>query len=261
MHIDPVAQAYAHLDALSLKEVAEFKPRPPRFNPSSIGNCSRQQYYKGINVTPEPSPGFLRLYSRPGDFYHDETRCVMYEAGVEFDGLEFDLENRKVKELNACNIEITHNGATFPVRGRGDGKIKVNGEWLYNELKSVDGWKYRAMRNAYLKGDLEKYLRANYQSYFDQCNSMCAPEMLDMPGTYLIIVNRGSCQFGFTDRKYQNPEGGMVFRFDPDRWEQQKTKMAMVTKRIAAGDPPLRGHAEGSKKCQQCAYEGKCWNE
>ena len=257
--MDPVAKTYQYLDEQAQAEVDNFEPRPPRFNPSSIAKCSRQLAYKALGTIPEVSPGFLRLYSAPGDFFHDEVRCIMKEAGVEFDGLRFDWDNRTVYELDACKTTITHNGQTITLSGRGDGQVKVDDTWLYHELKSVDAYKYMNMRRAYLKGDIIKFLFREWPSYIGQCNMMCSPEMLDLPGTYLTIVNRSNCQFGFTDAKYKNPEGGVYLPFDAGMWEQQKNKMAMITEKVGSGELPIRGEAEGSKGCQQCSYEGRCW--
>ena len=257
--MDPVARSYQYLDEQAQAEVDNFEPRGLRFNPSSIAKCSRQLAYKGAGAIPEVSPGFLRLYSAPGDFFHDEVRCVMKDAGVEFAGLKFDMELRKVYEEDICKTTITHNGQSLFLSGRGDGQIKVDGRWLYSELKSVDAYKYMAMRRAYLKGEIVDFLFREWASYIGQCNMMCSPDMLDLPGTYLTIINRSNCQFGFTDKKYQNPEGGVYLPYDAGMWEQQKNKMAMIAQKLEDGDLPVRGEAEGSKGCQQCSYEKKCW--
>ena len=256
MHIDPVARAYAHLDNLSAEEVTNFKPRIPRFNPSGISKCSRLIWYKHVGTVPEPFPGFLRQYGPYGDHAHDQVRTLMYEAGCEMSALTFN-DDGTVGETDIVKKEYTHNGQTFTISGRGDGRITVDGEEMYLELKSVDAYKFRNMRNAYLQGKLEDHIRKEWDSYIQQCNLMMA--LLGLDKTYLVLINRSNCQFGMSDRKFENQEGGLILKFDQELWEKQLNKMAMITRKADEGVPPMRGKSQGSRDCQQCAYETKCW--
>jgi hypothetical protein len=264
-YIDPVARTYQYMNERSRARVEAFEPREPRFNPSSISKCARQLGYKHLGTPPEfeEDSGWLSQYGPSGDFYHDHVRFEMRDAGVEFAGLTFDDHTRRVEENDACKPTISHNGVDgIILSGRGDGRIKLGDTWAYNELKTVGEGKYRWMLKSYHDGGsakLLKYLREKYTSYMEQINMMCSPEMLDLPCTYLVLVNRGNCQFGVCDRNFKNRTGGLVIPFDPELWEKQKNKMAMIQRMTNDGELPIRGRSEGSKDCSQCPYERRCW--
>lgn len=260
MKTEPVARCYEYLDEQAEAEVANQRHRNPGFNPSSIAKCSRQLGYQQLNTPKEVSPGFLRQYGPYGNFAHEHTQFLLRDAGCELAGLHFDDRLRTVTETDATNVTLTHKGQEITFRGRGDGRICIDGVWHYLEIKSVDAYKFRWMANSYQKGELEKYLRDKWDTYIQQSNMMCAPEFLDLPGTYLVIVNRSNCQLGFCDKNYENREGGVILPFDPELWEMQKNKAAMIARKAEAGELPLQGYVEGSKQCNQCDYAGRCWN-
>jgi len=258
--MDPITQVYKHLDGREVSRFQTWEPRPPRFNPSSINDCSRKLWYAQVGTKPDgPGKGFLSLYGPSGDYYHDQVRFDMRDAGCELGGLIFHEDSRKVEETDVARATITHNDQEFVLSGRGDGRIKIDGDWYYLEIKSVDAYKMRWMEDAYRKGRLMKYMQEKWAKYFSQTNMMCAPEMLDLKGTYLVMVNRSNCQYGFSDKDFTKREGGLLYDFDPEQWEQQKIKMAMITKRRHSGVAPVRGHAEGSKDCGYCPFSERCW--
>jgi hypothetical protein len=258
--MDPILQTYNYLDEKAKQRVRDFEPREPRFNPSSIEKCARRLGYKHLGTPPEEEEGagFLSQYGPAGDFYHDQVRLEMKEAGVEFAGLDWDFVNRTVSETDICKTTIEHNGQTLILSGRGDGRINVGGTWMYSELKSVDEGKYRWMLRAFQNDRILEYLGEKYPSYIEQVNMMMAPEMLNLPSTYLVLINRGNCQFGFCDKDYKNRKG-IVIPFDADMWEKQKNKMAMIQRLADKGELPVRGRGEGSKDCKQCPYSKQCW--
>ena len=260
--MDPVQQTYQYMDERARKKVEAFTPRDPRFNPSSISKCARQLGYKHLNFQPEfeEGSGFLSQYGPSGDFYHDQVRFEMRDAGVEFHGLTFDDETRKVTEDDKCETTISHNGvAGIDLKGRGDGRIMVDGTMMYNELKSVGTGKYRWMNVAYQKGNLTSYLMTKYPEFIWQTNMMCAPEMLNLTHTYLTLINRDNCQFGCSDKNFKNRKG-LVLAFDPALWEIQKNKMAMTQGLANKGELPMAAASEGSVACQRCPYEKECWS-
>lgn len=265
--MDPVLQTYQYMDERAKKKGDAFiKSREPRFNPSSINKCARRLGYKHLGTQPEVDAhaGWLSQYGPAGDFYHDQVRFEMYEAGVEFAGLAFDNVTRKVTETDKCYTTIQHKGQDIILSGRGDGRIKVDGTWMYNELKSVGAGKYRWMLSAYQPtkkfpgGRITSYLTEKYPEFIWQTNMMCAPEMLDLPATYLTLINRDNCQFGFCDKNYENRKG-IVIAFDAALWEKQKDKMAMIQRLTDEGELPMAAESEGSMACKQCPYEKRCW--
>lgn len=264
--MDPVLQTYKYMDEREKRVVSDFKPREPRFNPSSVSKCAKRLGYKHLGTRPdmEDGKGWLSQYGPAGDFYHDQVRFEMRDAGVEFQGLIFHEDTRKVEEVDACKRTIEHKGQSLILSGRGDGRIKVDGTWMYNELKSVGAAKYRWMLSAYQPtkkfpgGRITSYLTEKYPEFIWQINMMCAPEMMDLPATYLTLINRDNCQFGFCDKNYENRKG-IVIAFDEVLWEKQKDKMAMIQRLTDKGELPMAAESEGSKACGQCPYEKRCW--
>ncbi len=258
--MDPCKQSYEYLDREALKQVAAFEPREFRFNPSSMSKCSRQLAYKALGTTPEPVPGFLLQYGPWGDYAHDQVRFVMRDAGCDLGALEFDDDKGVVCGSDIVRQVFEHRGQTFTVSGRGDGRVTFDGEEHYLELKSVDAYKFRWIKTNFNKSPKAglQYLREKYDSYIHQCNVMM--KLLGLDKTYLVMINRSSCQFGINDKNFENPEG-TVLKFDEDLWQQQLNKMATITRMVAAGELPMRGRGEGSKDCGQCAYENRCWGK
>jgi hypothetical protein len=266
--MDPIKKTYQFLDERELVKFEGWKPRPMRFNPSSISQCSRRLAYSNNGTEPDgPMAGFLSQYGPAGDFYHDQVRKEMRAAGCEMYGLKLRKDGT-IEETDIVKTQFEHNGELITISGRGDGRIKIDGVMHYLEGKSVDAFKYRWMEEYYQKGykdfdpgpeSLVAYIKEKYPNFVEQCNMMMAPEMLYLPAAYVVVINRSNCQFGFANKDYTEREGGIILPFDPELWERQKNKMAFIAKSVREGTLPVQEETEGSKACGQCPFEKRCW--
>lgn len=264
--MDPVKQTYAMLDAGALAEFNDGYKRPQRFRASEVANCSRQIWYAVSGYEKDsPEQGKQSLYGVYGDLTHDVIRNLMLQAGVKLDGLEFH-EDGSITELVDLREKVTYNGVEFTVAARADGIVEIDGKRYGLEIKSVSAYVYdymhkvltgtatKNMKAQYGEGPigLRKYIAAKYKKYLQQAHLTAYLAGLD--GTYLVIADRSSCQFGF-----DGDGSALLLDLDMDMVNETLAKLAMIQKKIASGDPPMRDFNKGSKECGWCPYQGRCW--
>lgn len=262
--LEPVEQVYKFLDQKNREEAQYPRPSHQRFRPSEAHACSRATYYRHNDVPPKVVPGFVSLYGRDGDLAHTSTHWLMYHAGVDIGGIEFNEETGEAKELDFFRKEVTHNGETFTISGRSDGRVTFNGQEHLLEIKSVDGFKYMHMQKAYDKGELHKYIRegnkGTYLKFLQQ--SMVACKCLGLESVYLLVKDRSLCQLGFLDKATEHRECGLVIPFEQEMYDATLDKWAAIHKAVRLGEPPMREYTEGSYMCDRlCSYGHICRKE
>jgi len=261
--MDPTTRLYEYLDECNREEVATYRQRGRRFNPSAIHQCSREIYYKHTGEIPRVIPGFISLYGQDGDICHDSVRWLLKKAGVELDWLEFKEETGEIKETAYFRKTINHNDQVFEISGRADGLIYLEDskEWMPLEIKSVDGFKYKYILQAYQKGELFKYLQeGNKGKYLKWLMQTClTTKTLGYDRTYLLFKDRSLCQIGMYDKVNDLREGGCILEIDDAMYEGMLNKMANITECVDKGEPPAREYLEGSYECDRlCRFSHVC---
>lgn len=262
--MDPVTQVYKYLDTKN-REDAQF-PRPSRgkFRPSEVHQCSREIWYRHNDKPKKVVPGFVSLYGMDGDLAHKSTHWLLYRAGVDIRGIEFNEETGEAKEKDFFKKTIVHNGETLVISGRGDGRVFYYGHEHLLEIKSVDGFKYKHMLAAYQRGELIKYLKegnkGKYFKFFQQ--SMLTAYCLGLDSIYLLMKDRSLCQLGMHNEVSDLREGGAVIPFDEEILTNTLDKLARIEKAKREGIAPDREFTEGSYECDRlCAFGHICRKE
>jgi len=263
--MDPVTRLYEYLDECNREEVATYTQRGRRFNPSGIHQCPRAIAYKHLGHVPRVVPGFISLYGQDGEICHDSVRWLLKRAGVPLRGLEFDETTGRIKELLYFRKDVTHNGQTFTVSGRADGEIFLEDtdEWAPLEIKSIDGFKYRYILQAYQRGELHDYLmngnKGSYKKWYMQ--TTLTSHMLGYDKTYMLFKDRSLCQIGMYDKVNDLREGGCIMPVDKELLNEMFSKAAFITEYVNKDElPPLMlCPTEGSYECKTlCSYNHIC---
>ena len=260
---DPTTVLYEYLDRCNREEVATYRPRGRRFNPSSIDRCERAIFYKHSGVVPRVVPGFVSLYGQDGDICHDSVRWLLKKAGVLLKGLDFDEESGEIKETMYFRKKVMHKGVEVEVSGRADGLIFHDdyAEWMPLEIKSLDGFKYQYIQRAYQKGELHDYLlngnKGRYAKWYMQ--TTLTSKLLGYDKTYFLLKDRSMCQIGLYD-KVNDLREGFVLDVDDALYERMLDKMVRVTAQVDSGEPtPLMlCPLEGSYECGICDFNHIC---
>ena len=255
--MDPVTQTYQWFAEQESKKAGEITEPSNRFWPSEMGGCSRAIYYRMRGGLVQP-PGRAHMYpiSEDGDIAHDSVRWNLRKAGVELDWLDFNEETNTIVETKSFQYPMTLHGKEYVISGRCDGRIKVDGEWMPLEIKSLNGFGYKYVLKAYNEGRILDYISEKYLKYLIQ-TLLCA-ESLGYDKTYLIIKDRSSCQFGLHDEANDVREG-MIIHNDPVLLERLQKKMSSIAKSLHSDVEPPRAYTEKSKECGWCPYKEMCW--
>ena len=255
--MDPITQMYKYYgQQLALRHGGITKPSN-RFRPSEMHGCARAIFYRmkgGLEKAPGRPSGFP--ISRDGDLAHDILRWDLRNAGVELDWLEFNEVTGEVKETKDFKYPIELNGKEYLISGRCDGLIKVEGEWMPLEIKSLNGFGFKYILKAYNDGRKWEYLEDKYYKYLVQ--TMLCADSLGYDKTYLIIKDRSSCQSGMHDEANDFREGGFIIKNDPEVLKRTRGKMQIVADALDADVPPMHGYIEGSKECGWCDFAKVC---
>jgi len=263
--VDPTTRLYQYLDDCNREEVATYRMRGRRFNPSGMHQCPRAIYYKHSGEVPRVVPGFISLYGQDGDICHDSVRWLLKKAGVPLKGLTFDEDTGVIEETMYFRKEVTFEGETFTVSGRADGLIYLEDtdEWMPLEIKSIDGFKYKYILGAYQKGNLHEYLqtgnKGNYKKWYQQ--TTLTSKSLGYDKTYMLLKDRSLCQIGMHDKVNDLREGGIIMDVDEELYTSMLRKMAMINKAVDKAEPvPLSlCPVEGSYECDRlCSYNHIC---
>jgi len=261
--MDPTTQLYEYLDRCNREEVASYRHRGRRFNPSSIQGCAREIFYQHMGEVPRVVPGFISLYGQDGDICHDSVRWLLKQAGVQLDWLDFNDETGTIEETGYFRKTVTHNDQTFEVSGRADGLIYLEDtdEWMPLEIKSIDGFKYKYILKAYQEGDLLNYLKTGNKGKYLKWlwQTTLTSSLAGYDKTYLLFKDRSLCQIGLHDRVNDVREGGCILDVDKELLATMMDKMADITKAVDDGVPPHFGFIEGSYECDTlCSYNHIC---
>lgn len=264
---EPITKVYEYLDRCNREEVATYRFRGRRFNPSGMHKCPRALYYRHTGEVPRVVPGFISLYGQDGDIAHDSVRWLMKKAGVQMKWLDFDEEKGTIEETGYFRKEVTHNGQTFTISGRADGLVLVESEagdeWMPLEIKSIDGFKYKYILKAYQEGNLHEYLmegnKGNYRKWYMQ--TTLTAHFMGYDKTYMVFKDRSLCQIGMYDKVNDVREGGCIMPVNQEMLKGMLNKMAMVDKCVDDGVPPMLAlcPVEGSYECDRlCEYNHIC---
>jgi CRISPR/Cas system-associated exonuclease Cas4 (RecB family) len=257
---DPVAKVYAFLDHQNQAEFDNWKPpKYQTFRASEAGDCLRKIYYRLSGAKPDsPFSAFGKIITHDGDVNHDVVRWQMKMAGVELFDLDFNEETGAVTETNYKVVPVEHDGTKFDVTFRADGGVMIDGVPHSLEIKSIDGFSYKYIDEAYQRGELWDYLRRTdkgynkYHKFFYQ--SAVTSRLSGLDHVYLVIKNRSMGEIGFGG---QNQE--LAFKVLDADYDHAMSGFAAVRRALDKGELPMQEYTEKSKPCSLCPWAKTCW--
>ncbi len=266
MQNDPVKKIYDTLDAEMLEEVIVFKKPPQHFRASEAGECGRRIWYRLSAYRPTPDKTFSKLLSMGGNYDHDVIRQLLKHSDAGIDGLVFLADGGIEEPQIVKSFEV--DGQKFDIVARADGYILLDAEVVGNsresvlallEIKSVDGWTYKHMNDAFVNGGPEgalKYIANARQKYIKQCTVTAKLHSKDW--IYLLIRDRSMCQIGLYNAETGARTGGAIWQVDEEEWQRILNKFARISEALKEGKPPRAEYVDGSKECNYCPFYYAC---
>lgn len=257
---DPVARVYDYLRHECQREHDNYyTPKPKRFRASEAGDCPRKMYYRLSGEKPDaPFSTFGKIITHDGDVGHDIVRWQMRMAGVEMFDLDFNEETGEIVETNAKVVPVEWGGQNFEVTYRADGGVVIDGVPHSLEIKTIDGFSYKYLEQAYEQGRLWEYMNSEkkgynkYRKYFLQ--SAVTATLSGLSHVYLVIKNRSLGQIGFHEEN-----AVLQFEVNPDDYKEAMDGFAMVAEALDKKEIPMAVYSEKSKPCSLCQFKKKCW--
>ena len=271
---DPVRGIYSWLDDFLREQWETYKPPSrDRFRASEAGKCGRGIWYRLSGFRPDkPRSAFVELITKDGDLLHDCVRYWLRKTGAELFDLDFK-DDGVIEETNRRCVPITHNGEEFKIAFRSDGGVVIDGERHVLEIKTIDGFSYKWMEDAFLRGGWKRLLRYmklkgkddedgkrnrgdKYAKFFAQSTVSGLLSQPPLLKAYIIVKNRSLGQTGFG----QSNEG-MSFDLTQEAFDKILNSFAYVNKHVREVTVPMQEFTMDSQDCKFCDYRERCWEK